>query len=201
MGTEIWIIVVSVLISILSVSLLGFFLNRSYRKRRSLTETEKDLESYNDQRSNSPITEAPPSLSLERNLEADYDFSINEAAPSLYSPKEDLEADYDCPPNSPTNEAPASPYSADKALQDLIDYQRYYLKRRPDNGESATFTTSLWGTTINHVPSKFSSLPGAQPFFSFESAQPRAPRTEGGNGILRRTSREVDLRGRMLEIH
>ena len=263
MATEIWIIIVSVSISIIFVSLLGFILNRRYRKRRSLAEIEKVFESNNDQRSKPPITEAPSSLSSskkhleadhdssineappsisrpETDLGADYDFSIKEAPPPLSSLKKDLEADYNCPPNTPVNEAPVSLYSPEKALQDLIDYQRYYLKRRPDHGESAAFTTSRWGTTINYVPSKFHSLPGAQPFFSFESAHPlerngvrtealksprknlpRAPRREigsenefgevekisvdvrvrkeGGNGILRRTSREVDLRGRRLE--
>ena len=257
--TEISIIIVSVSISVFFVFLLSFILNRSYRKRRPLTETEEDLESYDNQSSNPPIMEAPPPLS---------------------SPEEDLEANYEAPP---------SPYCPERALQDLVDYQREYLNRRTDHGESSIFLTSRWGTVVRHVPSNFSKLPGANPFFSFnpihdsddeantppvslsttavvdfrseeylsprqecsstahelicsQSAQPlrrnevrteglqsskkslpRAPKRdigpengvrevekivvdvrvmkEGGNGFLRRSSREVDLRGRMLEVN
>ena len=257
--TEIWIIIVSVLVPVLLVSLLSFILNRSYRKRRPLTDTEEDVESNDNQSSNIEMIEVPPSLS---------------------SPEEDLEADYEPPP---------SPYCPEKALQDLADYQREYLNRRPDNGQSSMFLTSRFGTVVRHVASNFSNLPGARPSFSFDpihnadaesntppislsttavidfgseeylalhrectstahepkclqsahplrrngvrteglqsskKSLPRAPRREigpenglgevekifvdvrvrkeGGNGFLRRASREVDLRGRMLEVN
>ena len=146
MATAIWVIVVCVLISILAVSVLSYFLNRSYRKRRPLKGTENDLGAGHDRSSNS---------------------LIDEAQPALYSSK-DLEAGHERPSNPSIKEIPPSLYSPEKAIHDLAHYQRYHRKRRPDYGESAKITTTPSGTIINPVPSAFFTLSGARPLFSFD---------------------------------
>ncbi|KAL8795843.1 MAG: hypothetical protein Q9195_001723 [Heterodermia aff. obscurata] len=176
MATATWVIVVSVSISIPTVSLLGYILNRSYRKRRSLTESENDLEADNGRASNSVINEAPRFLrSSEKDVETDHSRSskplIKKAPPFLPYSKKAPEADHDRPSNPSTNDS-ASLYSPERALEILIKYQRDHRNRRPDYGESTLFNTSLSGKTIiNRVPSDFFSLPGANPFFSFETIQ------------------------------
>ena len=205
MSTPTWVIVVSVLVSIPPVSLLGYVLNRSYQKRRSLTETEQDLEADQDRSSNTLINEAQPSLHSENDLEADQDPSsnplINEAPSSLCSkkdlevgqdrssnplineahpplqPEKDLRADRGRPLYSSINKEPSSLYSPEEALQNLVAYQRYHRRRRPDNGESFAFHTSPFGTIVKYVPCKFSALPGANNSFSFEPSHEFDPRS------------------------
>ena len=176
MATAIWVIVVSVLISILAVSVLSYVLNRSYRKRRPLKGTENDLGADHDRSSNS--------LS-------------NETQPALYSSK-DLEAGHERPSNPPINETPPSLYSPEKAIQSLAHYQRYHRKTRPDYGESANLVTTPSGTIINPVPSAFFTLSGARPSFSFDpihkiDAQSTPPSISLGTSAVIDFGSEEDL--------
>ena len=178
MATAIWVIVVSVLLSILAVSILCYVLTRSYRKRRPLPTTEKDLEADHDRRSNTLINESPPPSSLdstEKDVEAD--------------------ADHDRPPNSSPidEEPPPALYTLKEAFQDLADYQRYFRSLRPSHAESSIFITTPSSTVVKSVPTNFSKLPGARPFFSFDTPPPDSPRTRA---VIDLTGEEVRALGR-----